>query len=1146
MLPCMRVAAFPLLIIALLAGFSSRAQQVTIAGKNLALTDIFESIHKQTGYSFVYGQKLIEHAAPVTLHVRDAALTSVLDRCLKGQSLSYEIKFNTIIIREAAGDPASSGNEPAPWHMVSGRVTDENSQPLAGATVAVKRTMRAVVTDASGYFSIRVMNGEILACSHVGYLSQDAVPGSTDITVKMEAEVKSLNQMVVIGYGTQKKKNITSAVSAYDATGIAERPLVRVDQALLGQLTGVQVKQTTGVPGKAFSIQVRGTGSVSAGSEPLYVIDGFPLVQANPNGAGSFTSGNPLDNLNPNDIASVQVLKDAAAAAIYGSRAANGVVLITTRKGTIGAPSVSLSCYTGFSEASRKLDMLTADEWVERATEIINAQWMASGPNRAASQTSEERRQLLGLPPGQVNTNYMLDDRWTLPGHPGLYYIDWQDAALKRGHVQNYQLSAGGGNEWVKYYLSGNYSRQQGILIGLNYTSYAARSNIEISTGKKTRLGINMTSSYSLTNDPGVEGKSSIWRMLLSFTPVQENAPGSVNVENNAQYKWANPDNDPVYRLRHNTGLNKRFRTLGSVFASYQLGPSLVFKTTLNLDNTDNSTASYIPSGATGTFITRQTTPGIITSGSYTTYKQQTFVNENTLSFSKLFRAVHDIAAVAGYSYNTDKLDNTALTSLGGYNNSSIPTLNAASSVTGSTTETRNILLSYFGRLQYSYNSKYLFSASLRRDGSSRFGENTRWGLFPSVSGGWRPLRERFFSGNHFFTDLKLRASWGESGNYNIGDYSSIPVLISGNYSFNNMLAPGQSPGNLVNPDLSWEKSRTLNIGFDAGILDNRIVASLDYYKKISSNLLLYVPVPAQTGFITTLSNAGQVSNSGWELELNTHNLTHALRWNTALNISHNANKVTKLVGGQTQLFIPTRYDIPNSVLRVGQPMYSIAVVKQIGILTQDDISKRVALFGSETAGDPKYFDANHDGVIDANDRVIVGHPSPDFVWGITNTLQYKNFDVSVLVQGQHGGSIYSLLGRAIGRTGLSFTENELGFYRDRWRSAGNPGAGQAGKAYSTFGSIKNTDWLYSSDYWRIRDITLGYNLGNTLKKSRLRSARIYATVENFFGKDKYKGGLNVDAVNEDLSGSLIYPDAGDYGGLPLPRSIIAGISIGL
>ncbi|MBE7170159.1 MAG: TonB-dependent receptor [Williamsia sp.] len=1144
----MRVAVFPLLMIALLGGFLSRAQQVTIAGKNLALTDVFESIHKQTGYSFVYGQDLIEHASPVTIQFRNAPLTSVLDRCLKDQSLSYEIKFNTIIIREATGGKgaASSGNEPVSRRMVTGRVTDENNQPLAGATIAVKQTTRAVTTDAAGSFSIRVMNGEILTCSHVGYLSQQVVPGTAGVTVNMEAEVKSLNQMIVIGYGTQKKKNITSAVSTYDANGIAERPLVRVDQALLGQLTGVQVKQTTGVPGKAFSIQVRGTGSVSAGSEPLYVIDGFPLAQANPNGAGSFTSGNPLDNLNPNDIASVQVLKDAAAAAIYGSRAANGVVLITTKKGAIGAPSVSLNCYTGFSEASRKLDMLTANEWVERATEIINAQWVMSGPNRSAAQTGDERRQLLGLPPGQVNTNYMLDDRWALPGHPGLYYIDWQDAALKKGQLQNYQLSAGGGNEWVKYYLSGNYSQQQGLLIGLNYTSYAARSNVEISASKRMKLGINMASAYSLTNDPGVEGKSSIWRMLLSFTPVQENRPGSVNVENSMQYKWANPDNDPVYRLRHNTGLNKRFRTLGSVFASYQLTPSLVFKTTFNLDNTDNSTSSYIPSGATGTFITRQTTPGLITSGSYTTYKQQTFVNENTLSFSKVFRAVHDVSAVAGSAYNSDKLDNTALASLGGYNNNSIPTLNAANSVTGSTMETRNLLLSYFGRLQYGYNSKYLFSASLRKDGSSRFGENARWGLFPSVSAGWRISKEGFFSGNPVFTDLKLRASWGESGNYNIGDYSSIPVLVSGNYTFNNAPAAGQSPGNLVNPDLSWEKSRTLNIGLDAGILGNRITASLDYYKKISSNLLLYVPVPAQTGFITTLSNAGQVSNQGWELELNTHNLTHALKWNTALNISHNANKVTKLGGGQAQLFIPTRYDIPNSILRVGQPMYSIAVVKQIGILTQDDISKRVALFGSETAGDPKYFDANQDGVIDANDRVIVGHPSPDFVWGVTNTLQYKNFDVSILVQGQQGGSIYSLLGRAIGRTGLSFTENELGFYRNRWRSATDPGEGRAGKAYSTFGSIKNTDWLYSSDYWRIRDITLGYNLGNALKTSRLRSARIYATAENFFGRDKYKGGLNVDAVNEDLSGSPIYPDAGDYGGLPLPRSIIIGISIGL
>jgi TonB-linked SusC/RagA family outer membrane protein len=909
-------------------------------------------------------------------------------------------------------------------------------------------------------------------------------------------------------------------------------------------MAGVQVKQTTGIPGKAFSIQVRGSGSISAGNEPLYVIDGFPLAQASPNASGSFGTGNPLDNINPNDIESIQVLKDAASAAIYGSRAANGVVLITTKKGMSGKPSINVNAYLGYAEASRKLDMLSGEEWIDRATEVINAQWVGSGPGRTASQTTAERRQILGLQPGQVNTSYLLDDRWTQAGHPGLYLVDWQDEALRKGFVQSYQLSGSGGNEYVKYYASGNYTHQKGILIGMDYTNYAARANVEFNASKRLKFGINMAPSYSITNDPGVEGKSSIWRMLISFTPVQDNPPGAANVANTGQYQWGNPDADPIYRLRNNVGITRRMRLLSSVFAEYMIMEGLMFKTTANFDNTDNEYKTYIPAASAGTLLLRQTNPGSITSGAFNAYRQQTFVNENTLSYSKLIHGLHDISAVAGASYNTDKYDLYSLASNGGYSSSVVTTLNAALATTGATTETKNLLLSYFGRVQYGFDNKYLLSASLRRDGSSRFGANTKWGWFPSASVGWRVSQENFMKDIRFISDFKLRASWGQSGNYNIGDYSSLPLLAISNYTVNNTVVAGQAPGGIVNADLSWEKSKTLDIGFDAAFVSNRINVSFDYYTKYSSDLLLNAPIPGHTGFSTSLSNAGKVENKGWELELRTNNLVGKFQWSTSVNISHNTNKVTELPGGQKNIFIPTRYDIPNSVLRVGEPMYAINVIKQIGILTQDDINSKAAVFGSEKVGDPKYFDANNDGVIDANDRVIVGHPTPDYTWGVTNTFRYKMFDLSILVQGQNGGSIYSLLGRAIGRTGLSYTENALGFYRDRWRSPDNPGNGVTPKAYSTFGSIKNTDWLYSSDYWRVRNITLGCDLGQVLTNKYTRSARVYATLENFFGKDKYKGGLNPEAVNEDLSGSSIFPDAGDYGGLPLPKSFVVGLNL--
>lgn len=392
--------------------------------------------------------------------------------------------------------------------------------------------------------------------------------------------------------------------------------------------------------------------------------------------------------------------------------------------------------------------------------------------------------------------------------------------------------------------------------------------------------------------------------------------------------------------------------------------------------------------------------------------------------------------------------------------------------------------------------------------------------------------------------DLKLRASWGTSGNYNIGDYRTIPTLGTYNYTFNGVAAVGQAPAGVINPDLTWEKSRTYNLGFDVTVLSNRVSASFDVYDKLNTGLLLNVPIPGATGFSSYLSNAGSVKNRGFEIELNTRNTTGELKWNTSLNFSHNANKVVALAGGQEQILIPSSFDISHAILRVGQPLYSIYVVKQAGILTQADIDGKAALYGSQTVGDPKYVDANGDGVIDANDRVIVGQPNPKFIWGVTNSFRFKGFDLTVLVQGQNGGSIYSLLGRALGRTGQGFTDNALGFYRDRWRSPENPGAGLVGKAYSTFGRIKNTDWLYSSDYVRVRNITLGYDLGLLLKGRVVQGARIYATAENFFGFDQYRGGFNPEASNTDLSGSSSFPEPGDYGGLPLPRSLVLGLNV--
>jgi TonB-linked SusC/RagA family outer membrane protein len=1029
---------------------------------------------------------------------------------------------------------------------ISGVVKDEAGKPLQGVTVQVNATKKVAITKPDGTFDVAVPSATTsLTISSVGYTDQViALNNKTNLVVTLVSTASALQDVVVIGYGTQKKKNVTAAVANFDARNLDERPVARIDQALVGQMAGVTVKQTSGALGKGISIQVRGTGSITAGNEPLYVLDGFPFATSAPNSGGGYSYGNPLDNLNPNDIESIQVLKDASSAAIYGSRAANGVVLITTKKGKSGKPKISFNSYVGYMERSRKLDMLSADEWVVRAKEIINAQWVASASGRTASQTNDQRRVILGLAPGVVNTGLMYDDRWDLPGHPGLKYIDWQDEAFRKGMVNNHQVSASGGTDIVKYYVSGNYASTEGMVIGTDYTSYSGRANVEVTPSKNFKFGLNINPTYSVNNDPGVEGKDNILHQLISFSPVQEDTMGLFsNTGKNDQYRWSNSPNSPYAKLLNYKGVTARFRTISTVYADYTILKGLDFKTTVNVDNTDNTAKTYQPYVSLGSLAARNTSLNTLNTGSYNSYRKQTLVNENTLNYNTVINEKHNISLLAGQSFNQDKLERVTLNSTGGFNSAVITTLNAANGVTGNTNESRNVLLSYFGRVNYSFDDKYLLSASIRRDGSSRFGSNTKWGNFPSASIGWRAIDESFVKKLNVFSDLKLRASWGVSGNYNIGDYSSIPLLGVYNYSLNGVAANGQAPSSVTNPDLTWETAETYDGGIDIGVLHNRLTLSVDYYQRVNSNLLLNVPILAATGFSTYLSNAGKVQNKGLEFELTSRNLTGKFEWTTTANIAFNSNKVLELAGGQQQILIPSAFDINHSILKVGQPMYSIYVVKMLGTLTAADIANKVAQYGTESEGDPKYEDIDKNGVIDANDRQIVGQPTPKYTWGVTNTFKYKGFDLSVFVQGQNGGSIYSLLGRAISRTGQGFTDNAIGLYRDRWFSPTEPGAGLISKAYSTFGRIKNTDWLYSSDYFRIRNITLGYNMSNLVKIKNVQSARVYLTLENFFGKDKYYGGFNPESTNTDVSGNSSFPEAGDYGGLPIPRSLIFGLN---
>ncbi|HWN88093.1 MAG TPA: SusC/RagA family TonB-linked outer membrane protein, partial [Chitinophagaceae bacterium] len=816
---------------------------------------------------------------------------------------------------------------------VSGKVTDDTGKPVSGATVLVKGTNIATATTTEGLFSLNVPSGNsVLIISSVGFSELEvAVNNRNEIPISLANLATSLQDVVVVGYGTQKKKSVTGAVSKLKNENFDERPIMRVDQAMVGQLAGVTVRQNTGIPGKGFSIQVRGSGSISGGNEPLYVVDGFPLsVNSSNSGNGTFSTGNPLDNINPNDIESIEVLKDAAAAAIYGSRASNGVVLITTKRGQSGKAKISFNAYGGYNQASKKLEMMNGEQWIAQATEVINAQYVVQYGSTGATAADDYATRLAKV--GSLNPQYILDPRWTMPGHPGLRFIDWQDEIERKGQIQNYEISASGGTDAVKYFISGNYGINDAFIMNVGYKVYSLRANVDVNVSKKIKLGVSILPTYSITEDPGIDSKDAIFHQALSLAPVQEDTMGVlVNTGKNGQYTWSSTTNSPVGKLTYNKGNTKRYRTLGTMYGEWQIINGLSLRTSVNLDNTDNATSTYVSYLTAGTQAARTFTGSnnllAATSGTYNSYRRQTFVNENTLSYTKMFEKYHSsLNVLAGFAYNWDKFDRATLNSSGGYTSAVIQTLNAAAAVTGNTTSTENVLTSYFGRLQYGYKDKYFLAASIRRDGSSRFGANTKYGTFPSVSLKWVVTDENFMKGINFLSDLKLRASYGVNGNNNLpNDYPWAATIGSFGYPLGTPAAAiGQAPNVLANPDLKWEKSQTYDIGFDFGLLKNRITGSFDYYNKLNTDLLLNVQVPGVTGFASYLTNIGEVRNIGQEIEITSRNIVGKVQWTTSVNLTHNTNKIEALAPGQNQIIIPNGFTVSDQILRVGSPLNSI------------------------------------------------------------------------------------------------------------------------------------------------------------------------------------------------------------------------------
>jgi TonB-linked SusC/RagA family outer membrane protein len=1016
---------------------------------------------------------------------------------------------------------------------ITGKVTAaEDALPLPGVNILVKNSAAGTITEADGTYSLEgAKRGDTLIFTYIGFETKEvAVGNQAVIDVKMSSESQVLQDVVVVAYGTVKKSDLTGSVSSISAEELNRTAPVSLDQALQGRAAGVQVTQVSGRPGGETSIRIRGSSSINAGNEPLYVVDGMLITsdngQTNAGGvAGSSLNG--LASISPSEIERIEILKDASATALYGSRGANGVVLITTKRGKAGRSSVTFDTYYGVQEVTKQLDLLNGEEFANYMNEYSLA---------------------TGLP---------LDARYLVPERFG-EGTDWQEALFRRAPVQSYQLSASGGSEQTQYAITGGYYKQDGIVLNSDFERYTLRSNLDQQIGERLKVGANIGLSYITSKGvltgaqspgTGVLLPGAITSALL-FPPTlpvyDSTVVGGYTFDDDRGRNIGNPVADAL----ETDNISKNARAIANVYATLTLAPGLDFKASAGVDGYSVKENRFVPN------YLKRTEPNngdavVATIDGYT------WLTEFTLNYDKKIGKRHNLNALAGttfQSFRSERLFAFALdfadNRTGWHNLGSA--LNPQPPANGELTWG---IISYLGRVNYGFDNRLLLTLTGRVDGASKFGENNKYGFFPSGSLAWKLHEEDFIQNLGIFTSLKTRLSYGIIGNQEIAPYASLATVGPiGQGVFNNTEPYlGQEPLRYPNPDLRWERTSQVDFGLDMEFAEGRIGATFDIYQKKTTDLLLFTPLPTTSGFSGYLSNIGSLRNRGLELALNTRNLTGALTWDTDFNFSINRNEITAL-SSEEDIPVPGVLQVPAgwSILRVGEPIGTFFGYQADGIFQSDEEAATSPKLKSQNAkaGDRKYKDINGrdaegnltgmpDGVIDEADRSIIGNANPDFTWGLTNRFSWKGLDLSIFVQGVHGNEVVNANLFEIGA--LTAETNVLAeYYENRWTPE-NPS-----NEYPRLGAAERNIFsdaqVEDGSFIRVKNVTLGYTLPTQwLQKAKIARLRVYASVNNLKTFTNYKGydpEVNAFGQNSLLQGI-------DYGGYPLARTIIGGLQVG-
>lgn len=1005
--------------------------------------------------------------------------------------------------------------------VVTGKVISPAGNGISGASIQLKGSTTGTSSNEKGEFSIAVPdNKAVLAITSVGFKATEiAVKNQATISVELEEITNELSQVVVIGYGAVRKSDLTGSVASIKAEDLRAIPATSFDQAMQGRAAGVQVTQTSGKPGAEASIRIRGTSSINAGNEPLYVIDGL-LVSSD---GGDMTTGvtlgpriGALSAINPNDIESIEILKDASATAIYGSRGANGVVLITTKRGRSGTGSVTFDMYYGQQEVANKLKLLNAAQFAN----------LVNDAKLNAYQT-----------PIYVN-----------PKNLGVG-TDWQNELFRRAPMASYQLSFSGGDDKTKYSISGGYFDQDGIILNSNFKRYSFRANLDRELSKNLTVGNSVSyasiiSTGVLTNAgtivPGVVTSAILFNPVL---PVYDSTvKGGYTFENDRGKNLGNPIADAEKYTSYTTSS----RILANIYARYKIGSNLEFKTSFGIDGFNQKENSFGPNFLRRTLASKG-------EASVGTVQGLTWLNENTLTFNKRYKDKHGVNALLGFT--TQKFRNESLFVYAfdfpddrtGYH-SIAAGLKPQKPFNG---ESQWSMVSYLGRLNYSYLDRYLFTATGRFDGSSKFSTENKYGFFPSGAFAWRVIKEDFMQNAKNISDLKFRASYGLIGNQAIPPYQSLALVGPyGEGVFNSsngsQVFTGLEPLSYVNRNLKWETTKQLDIGVDIGLFKDRLSITADYYSKKTFDLLLSTPIPTTSGFPTTILNVGNITNKGFDFDIRTVNTTGAFKWNSSINFSINKNNITNL-NTETDILL-----LGGSLLRQGQSIGTFFGYEFEGIFQTDkEAASSAVLLGQEAAssdtaararaGDRKYRDINKDGRIDANDRTLLGTAQPDFTFGFNNSFSYKNVELSIFFQGSQGNKMANFNALdLLSLTGQNNVLAEAGL--NRWTPTNLSNKYTRASASTRDVGVFSSAIVEDASYLRLKNVTLAYRLPNKiLDKVRVKSFRIFAGATNLWTLTNYTG-FDPEANTYGQSTTLIGIDSGGY---PQAKTYTLGVNVG-